>query len=187
MNQTVKPELKSPEMKEEWRDVKGYEGRYMVSSIGNVKSIIYPNPRILKQHGHGVEDLDEAYRGVRLYKNKKSIRGVVHRLVCEAFIPNPDNKPQINHKNGIKYDNSVENLEWCTASENQKHRFSDLGCIIHNRELTKEQVFEILSQIGKGWRKNIAAKFGVSEGCIKAVRTGENYNEWFKEYKNNIT
>lgn len=96
---------------EVWKDIKGYEGLYQVSNEGRVKSF-YTN-KILTPVDDG-----QGYLRVRLYKNKewKSIR--VHRLVANAFISNPYNKPQINHKDENPSNNCVENLEWCTAKEN---------------------------------------------------------------------
>lgn len=67
------------------------------------------------------------YEAVSLYKNNKRTHKTVHRLVAEAFIPNPDNKPEVNHINGDKADNRIENLEWVTRSENKLHRYRVLG------------------------------------------------------------
>ena len=99
-------------IQEIWKDVVGYEGLYQVSNLGQVKT----HQKILKQYG-------DRYSRVGLYKNKRQINCVVHRLVAIAFIPNPLRLPQVNHKNGIRSDNRAENLEWVTNRENVIHYY----------------------------------------------------------------
>lgn len=116
---------------EEWRDVVGYEHLLQVSNFGRVKSkrrqAYFKDGRPHRQIPGRIliAGLDRlGYPRLRLYSSvgKKSIR--VHRMVAKAFIPNPEGKPQVNHINGIKHDNSVSNLEWVTNSENQLHAVS---------------------------------------------------------------
>lgn len=107
--------------KEVWKDIKGYEGKYQVSNLGRVKSLYLinrqakiPREKILKL-GHNLQ----GYPHIHLCKDNKTSKSIfVHKLVAEAFIPNPNNYPVVNHKNEIKTDNRVENLEWCTQKNN---------------------------------------------------------------------
>ena len=110
-------------MKEIWKDIEGYEGSYKVSNMGRVRSIPHETPygirgidHILPQYGNG-----HGYMAVVLWKRNKSKRCYVHRLVASAFIPNPDNYPQVNHKNEDKSNNNVSNLEWCTCNYNNNY------------------------------------------------------------------
>ena len=104
--------MKEKLIEEQWRPIRGYEGLYVVSNLGRVRSIGYVEDRILKQC------LNKGYFIVTLSKCKKHTHFSVHRLVAEAFIPNPNNLPMINHRNEIKTDNRVENLEWCDCKYN---------------------------------------------------------------------
>lgn len=98
--------------KEVWKPVKGYEGRYEVSSIGRVRNRYGKILSADKRLGTG-------YMYVILRDGEKGFHANIHRLVAQAFIPNPQNLPIINHINEIRDDNRVENLEWCTQSYNR--------------------------------------------------------------------
>lgn len=96
-----------------WKDVVGYEGLYKVSNKGNVLHL--RKNKLLKPSIRG------GYFRVWLFGKNTKMQCSIHRLVALSFIPNPQNKPQINHINAIKTDNSIENLEWCTHQENITH------------------------------------------------------------------
>lgn len=108
--------------KEEWRAVDGFGELYEVSSLGRVRSRAQsPKPKLRALtcvHG---------YMGVTLKKNKKDCFRLVHRLVAQAFIPNPESKPMVNHKDGNKTNNCIDNLEWVTGHENNNHARDVLG------------------------------------------------------------
>jgi hypothetical protein len=99
-------------MSEEWKDIKGFEG-YQISSLGRVKSLKHNKPRIMT-----LECGNKGYYRIELYKDGKGIKKFVHRLVAEAFIPNPLEFPQVNHKDEVKTNNELSNLEWCDADYN---------------------------------------------------------------------
>ena len=107
-----------------WKDVVGYEGFYQVSNLGNVKRVgsfrgvnkAYLNNYYLKPKDNG-----KGYYRIKLTVNNKSKRVMLHRIIAEAFISNPNNYPYINHINAIRKDNRLENLEWCTQGQNCLH------------------------------------------------------------------
>lgn len=122
-------------MIEIWKDIKDFEGIYQVSTFGRIKrlsrktineGLLGKNKELqLKEIILKPSTITKGYKGITLTKGKKRYPKKVHRLVAEAFIPNPNNKPQINHIDCNKSNNNVNNLEWCTNSENQKHAFKN--------------------------------------------------------------
>lgn len=111
-------------MLEIWRDIDGYNGKYQVSNLGNVKSI-YTIYVINGIHNKYYRDIilqpfaqKNGYLNVCLWKDGKKKNRLIHQLVAQSFIPNPNNLPQVNHKDEDKTNNVVSNLEWCTAKEN---------------------------------------------------------------------
>lgn len=106
-------------MKEIWKDIEGYEGLYQVSNLGRVKSLNYNHTR--KPKVLSLMNGSRGYMGIKLGKEGTITFKSVHRLVAQAFIPNPNNYPYINHKDENKKNNVWTNLEWCTAKYNTNY------------------------------------------------------------------
>lgn len=112
------------ELNEVWKDIEGYEGLYQVSNLGRIKSldrlVSYSNGgiRFYKSQILKPKLEKDGYLRIGLRKEKKKVFFLIHRLVANAFIPNLDNLPQVNHKDENKQNNTVDNLEWCTAKYN---------------------------------------------------------------------
>jgi hypothetical protein len=104
--------------KEIWKPINGYS-KYEISNLGRIKNTHYVN------HYLNGTTANTGYVVVGLYKNKKQKFFLLHRLLGEHFIPNPENKIQMNHKNGIKTDNRLENIEWVSGSQNTKHSYDN--------------------------------------------------------------
>ena len=151
-----------------WKDVIGYEGLYQVSNLGRIKSVRNDKIRLN-------DFSSNKYLRISLWKNGSGKKFQVHRLVAQAFIPNPENKPFINHKDGNKQNNHVENLEWCTSSENQKHRYIVLG---HKGSTYGKHHNEET-------RKNMGAKNCKKVLCVELNKVFESATEaslWLNQY-----
>lgn len=177
-------------MNEEWRPVVGFEGQYEVSDAGRVRRVARTIMRstgspyrtkeqLLAQVGSGRAG---RYRGVGFKVARKTNRVfLVHRLVAQAFIPNPDDLPEVNHKDLDKTNNVKANLEWVTGAGNQQHAAA-LGRF-HGRtnpnarfKLQPEQVDEILQQLSTGaMQKDLAAIYGVSPSMISMIKLGQTW------------
>ena len=153
-------------MKELWRDIVGYEELYQVSNFGRVKSLNYNKTKKAKI----LKGRSGVYLHVGLYKHGYAEDFNVHRLVAEVFIPNPDNLPQVNHKDGNKHNNHVNNLEWVTVSENAFHSIYTLKK--SNNTTTKKKVRNI--ETGEIFESQSAAgrAYGTSQGNIGCAVRG---------------
>jgi len=148
--------------REKHEQVKGYEGMYVITTGGRVWSI-------RKNKWLSPYDVGQGYCTVRLCDHGNETDKKVHRLVAEAFIPNPEGKRFVNHINGKKWDNRVSNLEWCTARENNQHA-SDLGLNKQYKLSYEDKV--LICQIYHTFdtkRKRLAAIFGVTASAITYI------------------
>jgi hypothetical protein len=169
---------------ERWKDIAGFEGKYRVSDLGRVYSIprsvcrgtvIQPiKGRILSTYKKKIRN--DQYRIVQLCDKTRTKSEYVHRLVALAFVPNPDNMPEVNHKNLDKFDNKASNLEWTDRVGNIRHA-RNLGVDFHvnhakgesiaSSKLKEDDVLTIRRLAKKGWtRKKLAKRFKVTTANI---------------------
>lgn len=188
---------------EEWKNVIGYEGLYEVSNKGNVRNVRSNKLLKLSKNCYG-------YIQVHLYKNGIRTGLKVHRLVAQAFIPNPDNFPQVNHKDEDKTNNNVENLEWCDAKYNMnyghrtenaistrvKNGYADpdfIGFGLNEKEYMKQysriyyekniEKFKEYSKIYYQEHKEKLYEKNKERNKVWRENNREKYNEWQREYQ----
>lgn len=165
-------------MIEIFKDIKDYEGLYQISNLGRIKSFCRRTPKIIKNQKSG-----PGYPYITLCReaSKKSI--FIHRLIAETFINNPKNKQEVNHKNGVKTDYSIENLEWVTPSENQSHAFKTglskntfIAIKKANRKFNDSQIKEIRELYKKGFCvSKIAKLFNEAIDIISKICRNKTY------------
>lgn len=166
-----------------FKDIQGYEGLYWIDHFGNILTKNWRNTGKRSMLKPAADT--KGYLRVALMKDGILTTHKVHRLVAIHFVPNPNNKPQVNHKDGIKSNNHYTNLEWCTGKENMQHAYNNglsyklnpvnkipkAGELNGQSLLTAPQVMEIRNKFKPRLttRKELAIEYGVTESCIKDI------------------
>jgi len=177
-------------MEEIWKDIKDYEGYYQISNYGRVRSldrtvivIRYDKDYKINLKGSIMNcSLNiSGYPNVSLHKERKRQVARVHRLVAEAFLDNPNNYETVNHIDSVKTNNRIDNLEWCTASDNRLHARNIFNDTTYGEEcnlskLTEDQVREIRAN-GRMDMTNeqIGKLYNVSHETIRCVLNGKSW------------
>lgn len=182
--------------KEIWKPCPEYERHYEISNFGNLRSkrVFIPNDSIFgelkgtwkKQQLKNQTTNRYGYKTSKLCKEGHCRRLTIHRLVAKAFLPNPENRRQVNHIDGDKTNNRLDNLEWASHSENIRHAYATglmntdhlVGENSVNAKLTWEKVREIRKQLSEGARvKDLAQQYGVSSGTITYIKQQKTWKE----------
>ena len=181
-------------MKEIWKDIDGYEGMYQISNLGRVKSLERKDRmgRLVKEKIIKPKDDKDGYKRLILYKDGKGKNYRIHRLVATTFIPNPENKPQVNHKDCNVSNNNVDNLEWVISLENNNH--GD-----HNKKISKAKrnhksvskavmgvnltngLILIYPSVSEAGRNNLFQEQNISTSCRNEKRTHKGYKWYYLE------
>lgn len=169
---------------ENWKEITGYEGYFEVSDLGNFRS----KDRIIKYKQNGTrnypgkplktETIVEGYQRIVLMKDGIKKRFMCHRIVAQEFIPNPNNKPFINHIDGNPANNKVENLEWCTQEENEQHSVNTLGKTMRGKTYPKKVKCIETDIVYNSMNRCIIAlgNNACIEGLNKAIRANRQYH-----------
>lgn len=144
-------------MQEIWKYIEGTNKRYMISDLGNVKTLCFKEPRLLT-----ITTQASGYKYVMLQINKKNVNFRLHRLVAMAFVPNPNNYKEINHIDGNKANNCANNLQWCTRAYNCSYSFRVLG-LMRKRKPMSEAQKQYFSQLYKGRKLTAETKKKISQ------------------------
>ena len=160
--------------------IEGFDN-YSIDVEGNVRN--KKRGRVLK----GLLDNKGGYVRVNLYKNSKMSHKLIHRLVAQAFIPNPENKREVNHIDNNPKNNSIDNLEWCTSGENVRHsasqgRMKGAGSSHSSYRLTEEQVKNVKYhlQLGISTQNELGILHKVSRHSIRGIKNGKTYRHFNK-------
>lgn len=175
----------------EWRKIPNYDN-YEVSTNGDIRSIkkqyTFRNGRILNYNDKLLKPNknNKGYLRVWLYSNYHRKQIFVHTAVAITYLENPKGYNQINHKDGNKLNNTIENIEWCDAKYNMEHRFNVLkqSIPIKNGKITKDQYIEIMENNNKNPNSYFIDKYGISKVHIWALRKGNYRKSWYNEFIN---
>ena len=173
-------------MREVFEDLIGYEDSYQISDKGRIftKRRLDGNRIIYGRELHPLITQD-GYLKVGLTKNGETKKFYLHRLVAQHFIENSQSLPQVNHKDGNKFNNDVSNLEWCTKEQNQEHAVRNAlmqhGAARPSAKLTEKDVLEIYQLKGVLSAREIGERYGVSKNTINVILRGEKWSYLYKQ------
>ncbi len=161
----------------EWRKVPGYLDKFEASNTGLIRS----KRGVLKPWGS-----PSGYKKIKWYDGRRQHSITIHRLIAMTFLPNPNQLPAVNHKDGDKTNNAVDNLEWCTNSHNRKHAHAmglstlvrKYGIEHHNAKLNPQKVAEIRAKYTPRIysQRKLATEYGVRSTTIRQVLIGKTWN-----------